>query len=199
VQQAFPHCLSQPGPASLQGVGNYTLDLASAKGPSRRLYFLDSLGAGPEGVSTYAWITPGQINWFRERAAEARGLPGLAFFHIPLPEFHEVWARGGCLGEKHEDVCSPKVNSGLFSAMLETKAVCGVFCGHDHINDYEGSLHGIRLVYGRGGGYNAYGREHYPHGARVIRLKDGEAGFETWQRLETGDRLIHGDGLGAPA
>lgn len=33
----------------------------------------------------------------------------------------------------------------------------GAFAGHDHDNDYAGSLHGIRLGYGRVSGYGGYG------------------------------------------
>jgi hypothetical protein len=71
------------------------------------------------------------------------------------------------------------VNSGLFAAFLERGDVVGVFCGHDHLNDYEATLHGIRLVYGRATGHGGYGRAGFPRGARVIELRDALRGFET--------------------
>lgn len=189
VQKSFPHCLSEPGPEDLPGVGNFVLNLSSESSPGARLYFLDSLAYGPKGVSEYAWISPEQIQWFRQRAKEAGKATGLAFFHIPVPEYEELWNRQLAVGVKHENVCCPKVNSGLFSAMLESGVISGVFVGHDHINDYEGSLHGIRLVYGRAGGYNSYGKEGFPRGARLIKLDESLSDFETWIRLEDGSRI----------
>lgn len=194
LQQGFAHCLSQPGPPDLPGVGNYVLDLADRTGQARaRLYFIDSLAYGPPDVSRYAWISPQQINWFRQQAADARDLTGLLFFHIPLPEFELVWQQGRCIGHKLEKVCCPSHNSGMFAAIRDSTAVAGVFVGHDHINDYEGVLDGIRLCYGRAGGFGSYGSEDLPRGARVIRLHEGRAGFESWIRLGDGSVVGIGD------
>ena len=55
------------------------------------------------------------------------------------------------------------------------------------IDDFEGTLHGIRLCYGRATGYNTYGREGFPRGARLIELREGERAFSTWLRLEGGE------------
>lgn len=46
-------------------------------------------------------------------------VPSLAFFHIPLPEYEEVWNTKICYGEKREEITAPRVNSGLFTAMVE--------------------------------------------------------------------------------
>jgi hypothetical protein len=174
----------------LPGVGNYVLDIASQAGqPLARLYFIDSLAYGPPGVSRYAWISTAQVTWFRQQASAASHLTGLVFFHIPLPEFDLVWQQGRCMGHKLEKVCCPTQNSGMFAAMRDSAAVAGVFVGHDHINDYEGVLDGIRLCYGRAGGFGSYGSEALPRGARVIRLQEGRAGFETWIRLGDGSVL----------
>jgi 3',5'-cyclic AMP phosphodiesterase CpdA len=186
VLRAFPHCVSQPGPADLPGLGHFVLDVQAPSGPVGRLYGLDSLSYGPKDVSPYAWIEEPQIRWFRAQAASADGQTGLMFFHIPVPEYQTLWDSGQAIGDKHEEVCCPKVNSGFFDALAASQKVQGVFVGHDHINDYEGTLRGVRLCYGRGGGYNCYGKEGFPHGARLIRLREGHRGFETWLRLENG-------------
>lgn len=193
LQQEMARCLSEPGPADVPGVGNYVLTVLSAEAdvPAAYLYCLDSGSYAPEDIGGYAWIEPGQVAWYREKAG-ALGqtgpdpLPALAFFHIPLPEFHFVWDRGGCEGDKFETICSPVLNSGLFLQMVEVGDVLGVFVGHDHINDFEGELCGIRLCYGRAGGYGTYGKEGFPRGARLIRLREGVRGFETWLRLDDG-------------
>ena len=70
--------------------------------------------------------------------------------------------------------------------MHEAGDVMGTFVGHEHINDFWGDLHGIRLCYGRASGYNTYGRDGFPRGARVITLQEGERQFETWLHLDDG-------------
>jgi hypothetical protein len=78
------------------------------------------------------------------------------------------------------------VNSGFFAAMVERGDVMGTFAGHDHINDYEGELYGIRLCYGRGSGHSCYGQDGFQRGARVIRLRQDQRGFDTWVRQDDG-------------
>lgn len=196
VQQECPACLSEAGPEAIAGIGNYSIPVYGSDGtPAAVLYALDSGEYAAPHLHGYDWIRRNQIDWFTQQSeAYAQGhggqpLPGLMFFHIPLPEFAEVWAYETCFGEKYEGVASPKVNSGLFVAMLEQGGIDGVFVGHDHINDYCGELHGIRLCYGRATGYNTYGREGWPRGARIIRLTEGKRGFETWLQLVDGTRV----------
>jgi hypothetical protein len=118
-----------------------------------------------------------------------------AFFHIPLPEYQEVWDAGVCYGHRFEAVCCPRVNSGLFAAMVEMGDVIGTFVGHDHVNDYWGIRHGIRLCYGRASGYNTYGRERFQRGARIIQMRRGTRQFLSWLRLDDGsvipDQPVH--------
>ena len=187
VQRRHPLCLTEAGPRRVTGVGNYVLEVRASRsrGLARALYFVDSGAYNNRGVGHYAWIARDQIAWYLASAARRR-LPSLVFFHIPLPEWDEVWRTQACRGHRHEPVCSPAINSGFFAAMVEAGDVMGTFCGHDHVNDFEGELHGIRLCYGRATGFGEYGRKGFPRGARVIRLREGRAAFETWMRLEGG-------------
>lgn len=192
IATSHANCMAEPGPAELSGVGNYFLDIASSDGSDERsaqLVFLDSGDYAAAPVGGYAWIRRDQIGWYAEQSSRRKygrstPLPSLAFFHIPLHEYKEVWERGDCTGVKLEDVCASGLNSGFFSAMVEQGDILGTFVGHDHINDYIGELHGIRLAYGRATGYNTYGKDGYPRGARVIRLLEGENRFDTWVVLE---------------
>lgn len=197
VQQTIPGCLSQPGPDDCFGVGNYVLPVASAQSDrtAAHLYCVDSNAYAPTGIGGYGWIRRDQIAWYLAAAAGLRAqngdvaLPALAFLHIPLPEYNEVWDRHPCVGVKYEPICSPRVNTGFFAALHEAGDVTGVFVGHDHINDFSGELYGIRLSYGRGTGYNTYGCEEMARGARVSRLVEGQHGFTTWLRL-AGDGVV---------
>ncbi|WNQ11421.1 metallophosphoesterase family protein [Paenibacillus aurantius] len=190
-----PHTVTERGPEKLSGVGNYRLTIGSCGNgeAAAQLYFFDSGSYSPlDTVKGYDWIRSDQIDWYREQARQGMNpeSPSLAFFHIPLPEFKQVWEQNPCYGHKYEEVCCPAVNSGLFAAMLETGGIGGIFCGHDHVNDYWGELHGIRLCYGRATGYNTYGREGFPRGARMIRLREGERSFDSWLRL-AGGLVVH--------
>ncbi len=208
VQRACAHCLSEPGPVTLSGVGNYVLPVLAAgtESPAALLYFLDSRSYAPEAIGGYDWIAPDQIDWYRATSrryaqaaavsapghtAASQPLPALAFFHIPLPEYNEVWDFHPCRGVKYEEVCGPRLNTGLFAAFYEAGDVLGTFVGHDHVNDFEGALYGIRLAYGRASGYNTYGREGMERGARLIRLHAGRRTFDTWLHLDDGTIVTH--------
>ena len=195
VQQAIPGCLSEPGPPHLSGTGNYVLPVRSSSGDAAAaiLYFLDSGSYAQTDVGGYGWITHDQVAWYLDaskRLRETNGdkaLPALAFFHIPLPEYNEVWDEHVCRGSKFEEICGPRINTGFFAALHVGGDVSGTFVGHDHVNDFEGTLHGIRLCYGRATGFNTYGRSGFQHGARVIRMQEGTRDFQTWLRLEDGE------------
>ena len=199
IQRRIAGCLSQAGPKYLPGCGNYLLPIHQAANDSLAavLCFLDSHAyAGLSDVGGYAWIDPAQIRWLTGRLAALRknnpAVPALLFQHIPLPEYAEAWNKGGCYGEKNEEICCPRLNTGLFAALRLAGNIQAVFVGHDHVNDFAGDWHGIKLCYGRATGYNTYGRDGFAHGARLIRLRQGEnqggTGFVTWLRLDDGSQ-----------
>ncbi|WP_152395284.1 metallophosphoesterase family protein [Paenibacillus guangzhouensis] len=193
-----PNCLAVPGPASIAGVGNYCLEVLNAQGtPAALLYHLDSGSVSTVAhVDGYGWIDRSQIAWYEQesRAYTAKNggtpLPALAFFHIPLQEYVTAWEQGDTVGDRFEQVCCPRINTGLFAAMVEMGDVMGTFVGHDHTNDYISTLHRIQLCYGRKTGYNSYSREGFLKGARVIQLEEGSREFKTWMRLEDGSVIV---------
>ena len=187
-------CMACRSASGVTGVGNYYLTVLDEHAePAAVLYFLDTGNESPvEHVGGYDWVRRDQIQWYvtqaRALAARNGGQPvsAFAFFHIPLPEYQEVWDAGVCYGHRFEAVCCPRVNSGLFAAMVEMGDVIGTFVGHDHVNDYWGIRHGIRLCYGRASGYNSYGRAGFQRGARIIRMRRGTRQFLSWLRLDDG-------------
>ncbi|MFC5530908.1 metallophosphoesterase family protein [Cohnella yongneupensis] len=196
VQLSMAGTVAKRGPTELEGVGNFVLPVSDVDGRlAAALYCFDS-GSYSDHVEAqgYGWIRERQLGWFRKEAEAFRlsnggiPLPSLAFLHIPFPEYRDLWNGRFCYGHRYEKVGCPPVNSGLFAAMLDTDAIRGVFCGHDHINDYTGELYGIRLSYGRATGYSTYGRWLFQRGARVIRLRKGKP-FDTWLRLANGSKV----------
>ena len=161
------------------------------------LYLLEGF---PEDKShgTYAWLTFDQVEWYRKESqkitAENSGkpIPALAFFHIPLPEYHEAAKdeNAGLIGTRREEACSPIFNTGMFTAMMEAGDVMAIFVGHDHDNDYAVMWHDILLGYGRySGGNTVY--NHLTHGARVIILKENRREFDTYIREINGSCVNH--------
>lgn len=176
---------------------DYVVEVMASDGscPAAVLYCIDSHGeAQDSSIGGYAWITDSQIDWYRQqskRYAQANGgkpLPALAFFHIPVPEFDYAVADGKHVmkGKKGEAVCCPKINTGLFAAMRQGGDVSGIFCGHDHDNDYAVEYFDILLAYGRYTGANTVYNHLHPKGGRVIELKEGSREFDTWIRLVDG-------------
>ncbi len=168
---------SQDGVA---GHGNYIITVGEGKN-LWALYCLDTHQGD---------IYHTQIDWYRTTsAALPAGHSELSFFHIPLPEYIQVWDHEVCSGNSHERIAPTRYNDGLFAAMARSGAMRGVFVGHDHVNDFEGTLHGIRLCYGRVSGYQAYSMEDFSRGVRIIDLKEGEKDFTTriWLDNEKGD------------
>ncbi|MFC3770218.1 metallophosphoesterase family protein [Paenibacillus sp. GCM10012303] len=190
-----PLCYAEAGPDDVTGVGNYMVTVASAadgEEPKAAFYFFDTGCSAPKHIiKSYAWLERNQVDWYirqSEALTQRSGepLPALAFFHIPLPEYNDVWDFHTCYGVKNENVGCPRLNTGMFAAMKQMGDVMGTFVGHDHTNDYWGDLYGIRLCYGRASGYNTVGGEEFARGSRVIRLREGERGFETWIRMADG-------------
>lgn len=130
------------------------------------------------------WIRFRQIEWYYSRSTELQKengekIPSVMFFHQPLYEFNAVIRNPeetGMKGECNERISCPEVSCGLFAALLERGDVCGIFCGHDHINTFDGTYCGIRLGYCGSVGYHGYGIKNPPQererlrGGRVIDI-----------------------------
>lgn len=188
----LPYCVTENGPEEISGSGNYILPVHGSKSDDVKavLYFLDSHSGLPKekGLGSYDWIKSDQVQWYREQSKRltakngGQSYPALAFFHIPLPEYNEVWGKETTVGVKEEDVCSPDINSGMYNAFLESGDVMGMFVGHDHVNNYIGCLHNICLAYGQATGRETYGD--IGKGYRVIELIEGERKFDTWVQIK---------------
>jgi 3',5'-cyclic AMP phosphodiesterase CpdA len=183
AMQHIPGCLASAGPANISGVGNYILTIEGTDGPEVNLFFIDSHSYADMGKKEYAWIRQDQIDWYLRAAHD---LPALMFFHIPVPEYDDVWNTGKCTGSKNELVCCPKFNSRFFDALKSTGDVMSVFVGHDHTNDFVGDLAGVQLCYGLAGGFSTYGKSGFPRGARFIQLTAGQRGLKTWVEVDAG-------------
>ncbi|GAB1725999.1 hypothetical protein NU195Hw_g5432t1 [Hortaea werneckii] len=206
LMQTLPYSLSRPGPESVDGVGNYYVEVL-AQSPSQHsaltIYLLDTHGLTPDErhYKGYDWLKDNQISWFR---STAQGLKkehakyshihlDMAFIHIPLPEYSEkgLVTAGG---QWKEGVTAPTFNSHFYDALVE-EGIVAVGCGHDHVNDYcalrpqdpqsdKGKL-GPWMCYAGGsgfGGYAGYGGFH--RRVRVWEVDTGAGRVVSWKRVE---------------
>lgn len=196
-----PHNINRGWARGTTGVGNTNLLIWQADGskPLANLWLLDSGRGVADKSLRYEWVKNEQIAWYMRRSAELEKqygkLPALMFFHIPVREFIDLAESKKIIGSRGEDEAPSAVNSGLFAAALERGDVMGMFCGHDHQNNYIGRQRGIALGFiGVTGVLNAY--PHIPEndpanarlrGGRVFELSAGQPGrFKTWVRLRDG-------------
>lgn len=195
--QKTPNCVMPV----LQGKNtDYSLPILSSNGKRTAavLYCIDTHNKPAiGGIGGYQWISHNQITWYRQRSMVykqkngGRPVPSLAFLHIPLPEFNYATDNTQCpmYGSRLEKAYSPSINSGMFASIKEMGDIMGVFCGHDHDNDYAVSYFNVLLAHGRfSGGNTEY--NHLTRGARVIVLKEGKREFDTWIR-EVGGNVLY--------
>ncbi len=195
--QKTPNCVMPV----LQGKNtDYSLSILSSNGKRTAavLYCIDTHNKPAiGGIGGYQWISHNQITWYRQRSMVykqkngGRPVPSLAFLHIPLPEFNYATDNTQCpmYGSRLEKAYSPSINSGMFASIKEMGDIMGVFCGHDHDNDYAVSYFNVLLAHGRfSGGNTEY--NHLKRGARVIVLKEGKREFDTWIR-EVGGNVLY--------
>ncbi len=131
-------------------------------------------------------VMPDQVLWYyteslrREKEAGTK-IPAILYMHIPIPEYCLVERNPeecDAKGNKREKVCCPELNAGLFMTCLQRGDVRGIFCGHEHLIDFDGKYCGITLAYDGCLGYNMSAHDDL-RGGRVIDLTE-DGGMETW-------------------
>jgi DNA repair exonuclease SbcCD nuclease subunit len=205
LYESLPYSLSEAGPNSIDGVGNYFVEVlahGNNKHSALTLYFLDTHSYSPDEAHYhgYDWIKPNQIKWFKDTAETLKDKHqhytkihmNMAFIHIPLPEYRDEGQER--VGDWKERVTAPTFNTNFKDALVEEN-VLAVSCGHDHANDYcamsknpQSGQGDLWMCYAGGsgfGGYGGYGGYH--RRARVFDIDANEARISTWKRVEYGD------------
>ncbi len=159
IQQTYPNCMTKGA--------DYVLEM-----DGETLVFIDS-GAYYQGKgSLYDVVKPEQIQWAKQNI---QGKKAIIFQHIIVPDIFDVisqsllWSRGAVLGKGKwckfkkgvdykgtlgERPCPPDINTNQL-ATLAPNLKAMVF-GHDHKNDFELTLQGVKLIQCAGSGSNSY-------------------------------------------
>lgn len=196
VIRTIPGNVNTPDDKGISNSSNDVITLSGAKGVDRVIYLFDSgdrsyLG----GIKSWGYVYSDQIEWYKRYSRFFTGqnggkpVPSLAFMHIPIPEYRyaihdeDLMLRGN-IGE---DPSSPLFNSGLYVAMREMGDMQATVSGHDHDNDYVILWQNFFFIYGKFSGGDTVYNDLKPNGARVFEFTEGDDGFRTWVRLNTGD------------
>lgn len=164
----------------------------------------------------YDDVHDNQIEWYKKRIEQMNShnqklngksetVKSLAFLHIPFEEYLFAWQefaengykdtenvkyKYGILGETGRLVYSGKYENNLFETMLELGSTQGVFCGHDHLNNFSVNYKGIDLTYSYSVDYFAYSgidKKGSQRGCTLITTKpDGTYDFEKYNLYESG-------------
>ncbi|KAF9699257.1 hypothetical protein EKO04_002940 [Ascochyta lentis] len=204
LYESLPYSLSEAGPNTIEGVGNYFVEVQahSSRQSALTLYMLDTHAYSPDETHYrgYDWIKPSQINWFKTTAEGLKDAHShythrhlnMAFIHIPLPEYAD--RNNEWVGNWTEGVTAPAFNTHFKDALVE-QGIKFVSCGHDHVNDYcmlskEKTTQEPELwmCYAGGSGFGGYGGyNNYHRRLRVFEIDTNTARISTWKRLEYGD------------
>lgn len=181
-QEKFSHCLFQSGPEDVDGYGNSIINVKNTKGEiTQSLVMLDSHSYVDNDYFGIMWkydtIHDSQVKWYEDSLNKIKAenndiMPkSLAFFHIAIPEYKTAWDEYrandfndtenvkyiyGKAGEKDYSVYTSEYNYGFFDKVKELGSTQGMFCGHDHLNNFSIDYKGVRLTYGYSIDYLAY-------------------------------------------
>ncbi|MEG1641544.1 MAG: metallophosphoesterase family protein [Synergistaceae bacterium] len=202
------------------GVGNYVLPIYASNGKDlafmvwgldSNMYLEDNykgmkneavLPKPINGGCSWDYIKYDQVQWYQNTSEElekyaGKKVPGIMFFHIPLPEMNYIPLNPketGMVGEKRETINCSEVNSGLFAAILSRKDITGLFHGHDHINDFVGKYLGVRMAYVSTVGHVGYRNEDVM-GARIVTIKESDPTKWETRMLYLKENGIYNDAL----
>ena len=193
-------------------LSNYNLEIFSSfekklEDVTSLIWIFDTGDTGCKHIkNSYGCISNNQINWYKNETEKKnkkynKKINGLSFFHIPTPEFMELWNKEKTYLDKGEMVGCPKLDTGFFDEVKNENNIKAFFCGHDHNNDYGGTYEAVELVYGRKTGYGSYGPpKGKQRGGRLINLKefmneDGSTDFSFKHRIiqEDGSFVENGE------
>ena len=199
IYQSYPSNINVRGDKKIHGVGNADLLVQGKDGkPAFVVWLIDSNMYAPASIGGYDWIHSDQISWYVQTSAFlekkcGQKIPGIMYFHIPIRELTDLYNSGKFTGDRREGESPAKYNSGLFAAVLDRGDITGIFCGHDHVNNYIGDWQGVKLGYDAAIGYASYNvKDDDPtvgtgHGGRVFEISETDPWhWKTWMRFVDG-------------
>lgn len=186
------HCLmvENEETENITGFSNYIVKLRNKSGLLNSILFMMDSNEYiiTDKKKSYDYIHDDQVQWYenvtkRINRKEGRNVPSYVYMHIPIWEYNDAWhaainANGSAVyyyGSRDEKISCSNFQSKLFEKVLELGSTKGIFCGHDHLNDFSVEYKGVRFTYGQGIDCILYAKNLSEHkGATVLKIfKDG--------------------------
>ncbi len=129
-----------------------------------------------------------QVAWYYKSSKELEAycgekIPSFMFFHIPLPEHRIVKfnpTETNMVGESREGIANCELNYGLFATVLQRGDVKGIYVGHDHVNNFNGTYCGVQLGFNSALSYDCY-NDADMRGCRVFEIDENDpANYKTY-------------------
>lgn len=169
------YCLFERGFSDLEGMGNHIVNVYNNDNTinSSLVMFDNGEYKGGMQLSGYKPISQAQTDWYTDAISEISDFIGhtiqsFIFQHVPSKTYDDAWKEYrfdesseiiyyyGWANEKNEEISSPSEDGSLWDAILELESTKGIFCGHNHLNDFSISYQGVRLTFGKSIDYLAY-------------------------------------------
>ncbi|CAG9332305.1 unnamed protein product [Blepharisma stoltei] len=196
LEKQEPLSLAKQGPSYISHYGNYVVPITYKGKLEFLIWILDSGDKHHCGMLFgYDCVHEDQLEWVKNTQKvindiHQKEIPGLMFMHIPPPEYMKLWDNYNARGNKYEPVSCWGNHTEYFIEALS--GILGISVGHDHYNDYEGIINGVKMFYGRKSGYAGNGPEpFYPKGARVFEVIPESKTVNSWIREESGNVVVH--------
>jgi predicted MPP superfamily phosphohydrolase len=191
--EELKYCLFNRGPSEIDGMGNHIVNIYNNDNSFNTSVVLFDSGEYQNGyqISGYREISQNQTNWYVNSLTAinnyvGRTVQSFIFQHVPSTEYKKAWEDYrsgktqnityyyGWANEDREKISSPDNDSPLFQAILNLGSTKGIFCGHNHLNDFSITYYGVRLTFGQSIDYIAYpgiASKTDQRGGTLLRLK----------------------------
>lgn len=158
------NCLLTDINPEVTGESNHLVKIRNDDGTINTTLVMIDSNSYPEklGKGGYDCIHEDQVKWYESQmfrlASEENGNNNsLMFTHIPFAEYGKAWKlyKNGSdsvkyyFGTADENISYSRYATRIFNKILECGGTKGIFCGHDHLNDFSIGYKGVRLTYGK--------------------------------------------------
>lgn len=129
--------------------------------------------------SSHSSVYFDQVYWYYNKSVEmekefGKKIPAIMLMHVPPMEINLIWANPeetGMIGHKRQEIYGATINSGIFMACLQRGDVKGIYAGHEHLCDFEGTYCGIKLGYDSSLGFNMSAHDDL-RGGRLFEINE---------------------------